>query len=143
MIFRPYDIDEAMHRRITMVLEYKEPNYAMRKQIWDNFLQGHTDQSPAKNNGKNHNSEKESALLGGKLQLSSDVDTSILAIKYELTGGFIKNAVLSALLSALSRDRKNPIISQQVRVMIYTKHYLLHILVSINFFVIELQHGHL
>ena len=116
MIFRPYDIDEAMHRRITMVLEYKEPNYAMRKQIWDNFLQGHMDQSPAKNNGKNHNSEKESALLGGKLQLSSDVDTSILAIKYELTGGFIKNAVLSALLSALSRDRKNPIISQQVPV---------------------------
>ena len=55
-----------MHRRITMVipnlvfvrepiqyvcmyvciyvwlkvLEYKEPNYTMRKQIWDNFLRG-------------------------------------------------------------------------------------------------------
>jgi hypothetical protein len=27
-----------------------------------------------------------------------------IAVKFELTGGFIKNAVLSALLSAISRD---------------------------------------
>lgn len=46
------------------------------------------------------------------LVLDTDVDTSVLAVKYELTGGFIKNAVLSALLSALSRDKSNPIIKQ-------------------------------
>lgn len=89
-----------MHRRITMVLEYKEPDYAMRKKIWDSFLQigGGGDRG----------------ILSGKLQLSGDVDTSVLAIKYELTGGFIKNAVLSALLSALSRDRSLPVICQKV-----------------------------
>ena len=48
------------------------------------------------------------------LQLSSDVDIAALASKYELTGGFIKNAVLSALLSAISRstDKKSPVLTQ-------------------------------
>ena len=31
-------------------------------------------------------------FVEGKLKLSENVDTSVLAIKYELTGGFIKNA---------------------------------------------------
>lgn len=35
---RPYDIDEAMHRRITIVLEYREPDHLMRKKIWDTLL---------------------------------------------------------------------------------------------------------
>eukprot|EP00981_Chlorochromonas_danica_P002344 scaffold453_cov187-Ochromonas_danica.AAC.14 len=47
-----------------------------------------------------------------KVYLHKDVDTSILASKYQLTGGFIKNAVLSAILMALSRDRQQPIIYQ-------------------------------
>lgn len=38
-----------------------------------------------------------------KIVLSTDVDTAVLASKYMLTGGFIKNAVLSAILMALSR----------------------------------------
>eukprot|EP01038_Epipyxis_sp_PR26KG_P008133 gene8133-11011_t len=101
---RPYEIDEAMHRRITMVLEYREPDYTMRKQIWDNLL------------GINSNHSNTTVMIEDKsydkLSLADDVDTSILAIRYELTGGFIKNAVLSSLLSALSRDKSNPIISQ-------------------------------
>lgn len=35
---RPYELDEAMHRRINIVLEYREPDYEMRKRIWDNHL---------------------------------------------------------------------------------------------------------
>eukprot|EP01039_Chlorochromonas_danica_P002363 gene2363-2594_t len=84
---RAHELDEAMHRRITMVLEYNTPDKYMRKVIWDN-------------------------LLDEKVYLHKDVDTSILASKYQLTGGFIKNAVLSAILMALSRDRQQPIIYQ-------------------------------
>ena len=33
-------------------------------------------------------------------------------MRYELTGGFIKNAILSALSIAVSRDGDNPMITQ-------------------------------
>ena len=35
-----------------------------------------------------------------------------MALRYELTGGFIKNAILSALSIAVSRDGENPLITQ-------------------------------
>ena len=35
-----------------------------------------------------------------------------LSLRYELTGGFIKNAILSALSIAVSRDGDNPLITQ-------------------------------
>jgi hypothetical protein len=70
-----------MHRRITCVVEYRPPDHLMRKKIWENIL------FPQ--------------IYGerGGLQLAADVDIAAIAIKYELTGGFIKNAVLAALLS--------------------------------------------
>ena len=37
---------------------------------------------------------------------------SELSLRYELTGGFIKNAILSALSIAVSRDGDNPLITQ-------------------------------
>lgn len=36
-----------------------------------------------------------------------------LSQRFELTGGFIKNAALSALSTAVSRDEKNPVIHQE------------------------------
>ena len=33
-----------------------------------------------------------------------------LSLRYELSGGFIKNAILSALSIAVSRDGENPVI---------------------------------
>ncbi len=125
---RPYEIDEAMHRRITMVLEYKEPDYDMRKQIWDNLLsadqpsqpdadaeQAVADSAVTTNCSSSSSSGTPLNAPATKkgLNLHSDVDTSVLAIKFELTGGFIKNAVLSSLLSALSRDKTNPVLCQQ------------------------------
>lgn len=233
---RPHDLDEAMHRRITAVLEYRystlhyttllthqrqpvvklfislfifltspfssllfpfhhftsssslvpsrPPDHVMRRAIWSNLLYGsgkavtvaddkllpltlpstsHTDTnsigsgngngnvisgdssnsnnsnsdhhdlngngsgSESKNgiskelvveissalaNNSNSNSSSSDSVSG--LQLSSDVDIAALASKYELTGGFIKNAVLSALLSAISRstDKKSPVLTQ-------------------------------
>jgi hypothetical protein len=39
--------------------------------------------------------------------LDENVDIKYLAVKYELSGGFIKNALLSAILSAISRENTN------------------------------------
>ena len=36
-----------------------------------------------------------------------------LALRFELTGGFIKNSILSALSIAVSRDGDNPIVKQK------------------------------
>lgn len=36
-----------------------------------------------------------------------------LAVRFELTGGFIKNAVLSALSIAVSRDGDDPVVTQK------------------------------
>lgn len=112
---RPYEIDEAMHRRITMVLEYREPDYHMRKRIWNRLL--FHDYNSGNDNGcidQNATDCIDSSTINrrNKLNLSADVNTSVLAIRYELTGGFIKNAVLSAILRALSRDKTNPLITQ-------------------------------
>jgi SpoVK/Ycf46/Vps4 family AAA+-type ATPase len=40
------------------------------------------------------------------------IDWDQIALKFELTGGFIKNAVLSALLLAISRDPERPLIEE-------------------------------
>ena len=36
-----------------------------------------------------------------------------LSLRFELTGGFIKNAILSALSIAVSRDGDNPVVCQK------------------------------
>lgn len=33
-----HEIDEAMHRRITCVIEYRSPDHTMRRRIWENLL---------------------------------------------------------------------------------------------------------
>lgn len=122
---RPHELDEAMHRRITMVLEYSTPDKHMRKVIWDNLLAGMTRKHEAENGETSTAMESSPACLApaegaekdaaaaqrgpSKIILHENVDTSILASKYELTGGFIKNAVLSAILMALARDKVTPI----------------------------------
>ena len=72
-----YDLDEAMHRRITLAVEFRKPDHLLRERIWR-------------------------ALRPPKLGLASDVDLAELALKFELTGGFIKSA---ALFSAPFRRR--------------------------------------
>lgn len=88
---RPHELDEAMHRRITCVLEFRQPDVSMRRSIWQNLL-GQNLQ------GQNPSGEGRSGLV-----LADDVDTAALASRFDLAGGFIKNAVISALLSAISR----------------------------------------
>ena len=75
------------------MVEYRAPDQQMRLRIWENLLRGN-------GIGDNSNGTQQ------QLTLAPDVDLAALAAKYELTGGFIKNAVLSALLSALSRVKQ-------------------------------------
>ena len=63
---RPFDLDEAMQRRITISIGFRQPDHLLRKKIWERHL------PPA-------------------LKLAPDVDMGLLAMKFELTGGFIKN----------------------------------------------------
>ncbi|RLN49537.1 hypothetical protein BBJ29_005083 [Phytophthora kernoviae] len=84
---RPFDLDEAMHRRITAVFEFKAPDHIQRRKIWDVLM------------------------LRGALQTEPGIDWDAIALKYELSGGFIKNAILSALLKAISRNSEAPVIS--------------------------------
>lgn len=85
---KPLDIDEAMHRRISRVYMFRPPNCQQRLLLWDSFR-------------------------GAGLQFCKDIDWNTISMKYELTGGFIKNAVMNALMMACSRDVENPVINQE------------------------------
>lgn len=85
---RPFDLDEAMHRRITASFDFRAPHWLERRKIWQ--LHANTG-----------------------CQLASDIDWQEIALRYELAGGFIKNAMHSALLKAVSREGpENPIITR-------------------------------
>lgn len=47
------------------------------------------------------------------MPLADDIDWEALATKYELAGGFIRNALVSALLLAIARDSKSPVVSEE------------------------------
>eukprot|EP00667_Euglena_gracilis_P001253 EG_transcript_1254 len=83
---KPSVMDEAMQRRITLAIEFKNPDHMMRRDIWAKHLPS-------------------------GVPVSSDVDYDALALDYELSGGLIKNAVLSALSMAVSRRGSDPVIS--------------------------------
>lgn len=79
---RPQMLDEAMHRRIALSLEFEAPDAKLRLAIWQKHIP------------KN-------------LKLAEDVDLRALAIEFELTGGYIKNAVFQALAQAVSRVQED------------------------------------
>ena len=35
---RPYDLDEAMHRRIMIAIEFRRPDHLLRKAIWESHI---------------------------------------------------------------------------------------------------------
>ncbi len=35
---RPYDLDEAMHRRIMIAVEFRQPDHLLRKAIWRSHI---------------------------------------------------------------------------------------------------------
>nr|CCC53939.1 putative AAA ATPase, fragment [Trypanosoma vivax Y486] len=73
-------IDEAMNRRISLMVEFRLPDQQLREQIWQ-------------------------AHIPKNLMLHEDVSVNTLAINYELSGGLIRNAVLAAINKAVARER--------------------------------------
>lgn len=80
-------LDEAMDRRILLRVDFEIPSPELRERIWANHL-------PA------------AAPIG------DDVDLHFLAHTFEFTGGYIKNAVLTALHEVLARRDEEPCIRQ-------------------------------
>lgn len=85
---RPFDLDEAMYRRISEVFEFKRPNYLERLEIWKIVTSHDT------------------------IPCEESIDWESIALQYELTGGFIKNAVIAALLDAVGRNPSSPVLTQ-------------------------------
>lgn len=73
---RPFDLDEAMYRRIQLAVEFPAPDVHLRQEIWRTHI-------PA------------------QVKLADDVDLYSLSTEFELTGGFIRNAVLTALKNSM------------------------------------------
>jgi len=72
----PHRLDEALDRRILVRLRFPEPDVEAREAIWR-------------------------GLLPETVPLASDVDLRALAERFELAGGYIKNAVLAAAAHAV------------------------------------------
>ncbi|KEG11353.1 AAA ATPase [Trypanosoma grayi] len=72
-------IDEAMNRRISLMVEFRLPDQQMREKIWRAHLPRH-------------------------LALHDDVSLTSLALNYELSGGLIRNATIAALSKAVARE---------------------------------------
>lgn len=73
-------LDPALERRISLIVEFPEPDFKQRESIW-------------------------SKMLPKKMPLGDDVTPTKLA-EYKLTGGQIKNVVLQAARLALGEEAK-------------------------------------
>jgi SpoVK/Ycf46/Vps4 family AAA+-type ATPase len=82
----PQQLDEALDRRILVKVLFPEPDRIARREIWQKHL---PERAP----------------------LSDDVEIDALADRFEMTGGYIKNAVLTAVADAVHRNGDNPQIS--------------------------------
>ncbi len=72
----PGELDEALARRILVRVRFPEPDRGARAEIW-----------------RQH--------LPPRAPLADDVDVDALAERFEIAGGFIKNAVLAAVAAAV------------------------------------------
>ena len=84
----PEALDAALERRILVKIRFPQPDRQARREIWARHL---PDAAPR----------------------AEDVDLDALADRYEMTGGFIKNAVLSAVAAAVHDAGDAPIITHR------------------------------
>nr|CCM13411.1 AAA family ATPase, putative [Leishmania guyanensis] len=77
---RAQNFDEAMNRRVSLMMEFRPPDHQLRLRIW-----------------KSH--------IPRQLTVNADVCLEKLALNYELSGGLIRNAVLAALSKAVAREK--------------------------------------
>jgi SpoVK/Ycf46/Vps4 family AAA+-type ATPase len=79
----PEALDEALNRRILVKVRFPKPDREAREEIW-----------------RRH--------LPPEAPLADDVDIATLASRFEMTGGFIKNAVLMAVAEAVHTGGDSP-----------------------------------
>jgi len=84
----PAMLDEALERRILVRVAFPRPDIAAREAIWR-------------------------ALLPARAPLAPDVDVRALATRFDLSGGYIKNAILAALADAVHADSRRPSITME------------------------------
>ena len=82
---RDTSIDEAFRRRLRFRIEFPTPDQGEREQLWR-------------------------SMIPATAPLESDVDFGALADRFQMTGGYIKNAAMRAAYLAATSDRK--VISQ-------------------------------
>lgn len=85
---RQIALDEGLARRISASFTFNVPGPAERLRIWQ-------------------------ALLPGGVPLAEDIDLNVLAQRYPLAGGHIKNAILTAVRKAALRDGRNARLRQE------------------------------
>lgn len=88
----PQMLDEALDRRILVKVQFAQPDRLARREIWKKHL---PDTAP----------------------LADDVDIDALADRFEMTGGYIKNAVLTAVADAVHQGgdtKKAPQITMEI-----------------------------
>lgn len=78
-------LDEALERRISLILEFPEPDFAGREQIWER-------------------------MLPKKMPLEDGINAKKLA-EYKLTGGQIKNVLLAAARAAMSNAQEKVLLA--------------------------------
>jgi SpoVK/Ycf46/Vps4 family AAA+-type ATPase len=81
---RQFDLDEAMYRRITSVFEFKSPDLIQRKKIWEVTM-------------------RRFVPTGVVVSGGDSIDWDSIALRYEFSGGFIRNAVGAATRRAVGR----------------------------------------
>jgi len=82
----PQTLDQALDRRILVKVQFPEPDRDARRDIWRKHL---PDGAP----------------------VASDVDLDVLADRFEMAGGYIKNAVLMAVAEAVHTNGADPCIT--------------------------------
>jgi SpoVK/Ycf46/Vps4 family AAA+-type ATPase len=82
----PQILDEALDRRILVKVRFPEPDRDARREIW-------------------------SKHLPSTAPIAGDVDLDLLADRFEMAGGYIKNAVLMAVAEAVHTNGDSPIIT--------------------------------
>lgn len=85
---QPNWLDPALDRRVLYRIPFDHPSVSLRRQIWERHLPN-------------------------TVPIADDVNLERLAMLYDYTGGYIKNAVLVAINRALMRPERPAIIRQE------------------------------
>jgi SpoVK/Ycf46/Vps4 family AAA+-type ATPase len=84
----PDRLDEALDRRVQVRVDFPNPDALARAEIW-----------------RLH--------IPSQAETAGDIDPSALGRRFEMTGGYIKNAVLNAIAAAVHEDPAQPVLRQR------------------------------